>query len=209
MNKKATALTKSLTALGVTSLLFLTGCASNTPTAAETASQSAATSSPSASAVPTQTSSGYVPVELTPEQKKNMTPEEIAEYEKMSKMTPEELAAFQEANHGAFSSRLVADSQSVKAGSSIRVTGGTYAPGVSVKIYGAQLMAMPSYDAANDMYHQVGEQVLLTETITVVTNEKGQFDAQLLIPAGTAPQQIDIISETSDGNGDLVRAEIV
>jgi hypothetical protein len=209
--KNVNALKNSLTALGITSLLFLTGCSTNTPTPAETAAAPSATASASVEATPTGTQAAFIPAELTPEQKAGMTPEQITAYkkdvEKMSKMTPEELQAYQETMNGPFSSRLVAETV-FKAGSNLRVSGGGYKPGVSVGIFIAQLMPMPSYDAANDMYHQVGEQVHLSKTVTVVTNKQGQFDIQFPVPAGIAPQQVDIISEATDGRADLIRAEI-
>lgn len=206
--RKSVQITKSATAVGIASLLFLTGCAASTPSPVAT---DTAVPSASATATATETASAKPEIELDPTVTAGMTPEQLEKHKeevaKLQAMTPEELAAYGEANNGPFSSRLVS-AQSVKAGSSIRVTGGTYEPGVSVQIYVAQLMAMPSYDAANDMYHQVGEQIHLTETVTATTNEKGQFEIQILIPAGTAPQPVDVISSTTDGRGDLVRTEI-
>lgn len=101
----------------------------------------------------------------------------------------------------------------VKAGESMPVTGGTLPPGTTVTVYGAQLMAMPSYDAANDMYHQVGEQILITDRVTAVTNAEGGYELNLPFPAGTPAQQVDIIVESSapsntGATGSLLRAAV-
>lgn len=103
---------------------------------------------------------------------------------------------------------LVASTQAVKAGDTIRVTGGTLPPGEEVKVYAAKLMAMPSYDAANDMYHQVGEQIPISETISAVTDAEGKYSLDLLIPAGTVPQEFDLILSSADGNGNLIRGSV-
>lgn len=206
-NKKST-LMKSMTVIGLSSLIFLTGCGSNSPApSAESASPSvSATESAAPSAQPTS-----IPVEIDPAITAGMTPEQIENYKaevaKFNAMTPEEREKFAQEQNDPFGYRLVAGSHEVAAGSSLRVTGGTYEPGTSIQVYGAQQMAMPSYDAANDMYHQVGDEVKLTEVLTVVANDKGQFDIQLPIPSGTAPQLLNIVSIHS-GGGDLVQTTV-
>lgn len=99
-------------------------------------------------------------------------------------------------------------SSTVKAGSELRVYGAGLAPGSVVKIYGAQQMAMPSYDAANDMYHQVGDEVILTNTISATVDSKGKYDTKLLIPAGTAPQLLNIVLVDAAGGGNLVQTTV-
>jgi hypothetical protein len=94
-----------------------------------------------------------------------------------------------------FDSLAYADPMGTKAGESMRVTGGTMKPGAVATVYVAELMAMPSYNAANDMYYQVGEQVKLTEPVVVTVDEKGQYDIEIPIPAGIPPQQVNVISE--------------
>lgn len=85
----------------------------------------------------------------------------------------------------------------VKAGDSMPVTGGTLPPGTTVTVYGAEPMAMPSYDAANDMYHAVGDLVVITEKLTVVTDAEGKYAVELPIGATLAPQQLHIYAEAS------------
>ena len=159
---------KSLLVTGVASLLLTTGCAATSVKAAEVPSAPESASTPaSAPATEAPTKS----VETGPP----------AEYD-----MPYD-----------FSSLVYADSMGTKAGESMRVTGGTMKPGAVATVYVAQLMAMPSYDAANDMYHQVGEQVKLTTPVSVTVNEKGEYDIKIPIPAGIAPQQVDVIAEVT------------
>lgn len=99
-------------------------------------------------------------------------------------------------------------SSTVKSGSELRVFGATLTPGSVVKIYGAQQMAMPSYDAANDMYHQVGDEVILTSTISATVDANGKYDTKLLIPAGTAPQLLNIVLVDAVGGGNLVQVTV-
>ncbi|HEX9226146.1 MAG TPA: hypothetical protein VF885_05765 [Arthrobacter sp.] len=111
-----------------------------------------------------------------------------------------------------FDALAYADPRGTKAGESMRVTGGTMKPGAVATVYVAQLMAMPSQDATG-MYHQVGEQIKLTTPVSVTVNEKGEYDVQIPIPAGTAPQQVDVISELTgvapgDPSGGLSRSVI-
>jgi hypothetical protein len=105
--------------------------------------------------------------------------------------TPKVAATFA----GNFDSLIDTSAMGVKAGESLRVTGGTIKPGAKATVYIAQLMAMPSYDAANDMYRQVGEQVKIGKPVVVTVNAKGQYDVQVPVPAGTAPQEVDVILE--------------
>lgn len=175
-------LKKSLLGLGVAAIMLTTGCASTSTVAADNVSPSpsASSSSAEATAVATASATGS-PVEVH------------------SGPNDDDL----------FGDRLYSDSVNyLKPGESFRVTGGTYQPGDTIKIQGYQLMPMPSYNAAEDMYYQVGEQVPLTEPITVTADEKGKFDTTLLVPAGLAPQQMDVISEVSDGTANLVRVNI-
>lgn len=99
-------------------------------------------------------------------------------------------------------------SSTVKAGSELRVYGAGLTPGSVVKVYGAQQMAMPSYDAKNDMYHQVGEEVILTATISATVDANGKYDTKLLIPAGTAPQLLNIVLVDAVGGGNLVQVTV-
>jgi hypothetical protein len=112
-----------------------------------------------------------------------------------------------------FDALAYADPMGTKAGESMRVTGGTMKPGAIATVYVSQLMAMPSYNAANDMYYQVGEQVKLTTPVVVTVDEKGQYDIQIPIPAGTAPQEVNVISELTgvapgEPSGGLSRTSI-
>lgn len=95
----------------------------------------------------------------------------------------------------------------VAAGSDLKVSGGQYAPGVTVTVYGQQQMGQPSYDAANDMY-VAGEEVFLTEKVQAVTNDKGQFDTKIPVPAGVAPQLMNVVAVGSDGSGFLVMTTV-
>lgn len=203
---KSNLFAKSATAVGIASLLFfLTSCASSTP-----APNAADTAAPSVSATATAaaTETAAAELELDPIVTAGMTPEQLENYKKevakFKAMTPEEMEAYNEANNGPFSSRLVA-AQTAPIGGTVRVSGGSYTPGNTIKVQGFQLMPMPSYDAANDMYHQVGEQIPLTSEVVATANEQGQFDIQLPVPAGIAPQQMDIIGQVDDGTATLVR----
>jgi hypothetical protein len=80
-------------------------------------------------------------------------------------------------------------------------------PGLKVQVYAAQQMAMPSQDATG-MWHQVGDEVKVTETATVTVNDKGQFDLDLLIPAGTPPQLLNVQLILPDGNGSMVQTTV-
>lgn len=104
--------------------------------------------------------------------------------------------------------RLSVGSYFVKAGENLHVYGGTMEPGIVVQVYAAQQMAMPSYDAANDMYHQVGDEVKVTETVSATINAQGQFDLDLLIPAGTPPQLLNVQLLLPDGNGSMVQTTV-
>lgn len=204
-------LMKSMTVLGLGSLLFLTGCASNAP------APSAESTAPSVSATATESVApsaqpSFLPAdELDPAVTAGMTPEQLENYKKevarIKAMTPEEQEAMFAAQNDPHAERLVA-AQEVKAGSTLHVSGGQYAPGATIQVYGAQQMAQPSYDAATDMYTQVGEEVILTEKMTVVANDKGQFDVDLLIPATVAPQMINILGISDDGRSDLIMTTV-
>ncbi|WP_426986260.1 hypothetical protein [Pseudarthrobacter sp. Y6] len=126
--------------------------------------------------------------------------------------TAETSAAAQYTMPYEFDALAYVDPMGTKAGESMRVTGGTMKPGAIATVYVAQLMAMPSQDSTG-MYHQVGEQVKLTAPVVVTVDEKGQYDIQIPIPAGTAPQQVDVISELTgvapgDPSGGLSRSSI-
>jgi hypothetical protein len=112
-----------------------------------------------------------------------------------------------------FDALAFASPMGTKAGESMRVTGGTMKPGSVATVYVAQLMAMPVQDATG-MWHQVGEQVKLTEPVVVTVDEKGQYDIQIPIPAGIAPQEVNVISEVVGGDptaasGGLSRSRIL
>lgn len=107
-----------------------------------------------------------------------------------------------------YEDRLSVDRYLIKAGENLHVYGGTMTPGIKVQVYAAQQMAMPSYDAKNDMYHQVGNEVKVTKTVTATVNAKGQFDVDLLIPAGTPPQLLNVQLLLPDGNGSMVQTTV-
>lgn len=106
-----------------------------------------------------------------------------------------------------YEDRLSVGSYFVKAGENLHVYGGTMQPGLKVQVYAAQQMAMPSQDATG-MWHQVGDEVKVTETVTVTVNDKGQFDLDLLIPAGTPPQLLNVQLILPDGNGSMVQTTV-
>jgi hypothetical protein len=106
-----------------------------------------------------------------------------------------------------YTDRLSVGSYFVKAGENLHVYGGTMEPGLKVQVYAAQQMAMPSQDATG-MWHQVGDEVKVTETATVTVNDKGQFDLDLLIPAGTPPQLLNVQLILPDGNGSMVQTTV-
>lgn len=103
--------------------------------------------------------------------------------------------------------RLSVGSYFVKAGEKLHVYGGRMQPGIKVQVYAAQQMAMPTQDATG-MWHQVGDEVKVTETVTVPIDDKGQFDLDLLIPAGTPPQLLNIQLILPDGNGSMVQTTV-
>lgn len=173
---------KSLLVAGVASLLLVTGCASNSAPAAESLAPSV-TETASASSAPTEAD----------------TPATVATQSAAPAYDPH-----------TFDSLVYAD-QSVKAGESLRVTGGGIAPNVTGVVYLQQLMPMPSYDAANDMYHAVGEAVKLSAPFPITTNAEGKYDIQLPVPADLAPQQVDVIVEldiTQGATGGLSRTSV-
>lgn len=177
----AKVLKKSLLVAGVAALLLTTGCAATPNNVVADEASPSVSASTEATTAPTASATGAAP----------------------------EVGGYIETEDDLFGSRLYADSvNQLKPGETFRVTGGTYQPGDTIKIQGYQLMPMPSYNAAEDMYYQVGEQVPLTEPITVTADEKGRFDTTLMLPAGVPSQQMDVISEVSDGTGNLVRVHI-
>lgn len=210
MTTRKSTLMKSMTVLGLGSLLFLTGCgASNTPApSAESATPSAnatATESTTPSAAPTVDDS-----ELNPLVTQGMTPEQLENYKKevarIKAMTPEQREAEYAAQNDPHGERLVA-AQEVKAGSTLHVSGGKYAPGATIQVYGAQQMAAPTQDAEGN-WVQVGEEVILTEKMTAVATPEGTFDVDLLIPATVAPQMINILGISDDGRSDLIMTTV-
>lgn len=160
-------LKKSLLVAGVASLLLTTGCAATSVKATE----APAATDPASASAPATASATEAPI-----------------------VTVETDASAEYSMPYDFESLVYADPMGTKAGESMRVTGGTMKPGVVATVYVAQLMAMPSQDATG-MYHQVGEQIKLTEPVSVTINEKGEYDIQIPIPAGIAPQQVDVIAE--------------
>ena len=104
--------------------------------------------------------------------------------------TPKVAATFA----GNFDSLIDSSPMGVKAGESLQVTGGTIKPGATATVYIAQLMAMPSQDATG-MWHQVGDQIKIGKPVVVTVDEKGQYNVQVPVPAGTAPQEVDVILE--------------
>lgn len=204
-------LMKSMTVLGLGSMLFLTGCASNAPAPSAESTAPSVSATATESAVPSAQPSSLQDDELNPVVTAGMTPEQLENYKKevarIKAMTPEERDAMFAAQNDPHAERLVA-AQEAKAGSTLHVSGGQYAPGATIQVYGAQQMAQPSYDAATDTYTQVGEEVILTEKMTVVANDKGQFDVDLLIPATVAPQMINILGISDDGRSDLIMTTV-
>ena len=159
---------KSLLVTGVASLLLTTGCAATSVKSSEVPS---APESASTAASASATEAPTKPVET------GAPAEHVVPYD--------------------FSSLVYADPTGTKAGESMRVTGGTMKPGAVATVYVAQLMAPPSYNAANDTYYSVGEQVKLTTPVSVTVNEKGQYDIEIPIPADIAPQPVDVIAEVA------------
>lgn len=214
MTTRKSTLMKSMTVVGLGSLLFLTGCgASSSTPAAESAAPSAsasatATESASASAQPTFLAAD----ELDPAVTQGMTPEQLENYKqevaRIKAMTPEEREAMFAAQNDPHGERLVAPSE-VKAGTTLHVSGGKYAPGATIQVYVAEPMAQPSYDAATDMYTQVGEEVIITEKITATADAQGNFDVDLLIPATVAPHMVNVLGISNDGRSDLVMTTVV
>lgn len=174
---------KAAFAVAAVAALLLTGCF------APSASDSSPTSAPaSATASPSATET-VAPVASVPASTDGATP-------------------YMASAAGSYQDRLSVGSSFIKSGESLHVYGGTLEPGTTVKIYAAQQMAPPSYDAANKMYVQVGEEVKVTETVEATVNAKGVYDVQLLIPAGTPAQLLNIVMLSSDGRGDLVRTTV-
>lgn len=171
-------LKKAAYAVAATAALLMTGCAG--PTAGSGASPSPTIETSSIAETPSASAAPLASTGQTPVQ--SMAP--------------------------SYEDRLAVGSYLIKAGANLHVYGGTLDPGTTVQVYAAQQMAMPSYDAANDMYHQVGDEIKLSDTVTATVDAKGTFDVQLLIPAGTPAQTINIISILSDGRGDLVQTTI-
>jgi hypothetical protein len=95
----------------------------------------------------------------------------------------------------------------VSAGSDLKVSGGRYTPGTKVTVYGAEQMAPPSHDAVNDM-DVAAEEVILTDKVEVVANDKGQFDTKIPVPAGVKPQMMNVVAVGIDGSGFLVMTTV-
>lgn len=177
---------KAVFAVAATATLLLTGCAGATSEPAASTSASPSVDASVAAADPSAAPVSSIPASALAQGGQTAA----------QQMTP------------SYQDRLAVGSFTIKAGENLHVYGGTLEPGTVVKVYGAQQMAMPSYDAANDMYHQVGDEVKLTDTVTATVDAKGVYDVQLLIPAGTPAQLVNIVMTSSDGRGDLVQTTV-
>ena len=171
---------KAVFAVAVAATFLMTGCAAPNAGSAPSSAASPAVESSAASSTPSASAATETPTVQAP--------------------------AAQPAR--SYEDRLSVGSYFVKAGENLHVYGGTMEPGIVVQVYAAQQMAMPSYDAANDMYHQVGDEVKVTETVTATVDAKGQFDVDLLIPAGTPPQLLNVQLLLPDGNGSMVQTTV-
>lgn len=207
-------LMKSMAALSLGSMLFLTGCASNAPApsadSAAPAASASTTATTSATASPTATEMAPQ-LKVDPEITKNMSPAELENYKKeidrLNAMTPEERDAMFAAQNDPHAERLVAPQQ-VKAGMPLHVSGGTYAPGTTITVYAAEPMAAPTMNAEGN-WEQVGDEVIITEKMTATADAKGNFDVDLMIPATVAPHMVNVMGNSSDGRGDLVMTTVV
>lgn len=178
---------KAAFAAAAVATLLITGCSA--PSAEPASSSTPTSASATASATPTATETAAAGVD-TPVSTDDATPYMAG------------------AAVGSYQDRLAVGSSVIKAGEKLHVYGGTLEPGSIVKVYGAQQMAPPSYDAANKMYVQVGEEVKLTDQVSATVGPKGTYDIELLIPAGTAPQLVNIVMLSADGRGDLVQTTV-
>lgn len=201
-------LMNSVAVIGVGSLLFLTGCASNAPVSATASETPSASVSASATPSPSPTESA---LELDPAVTAGMTPEQLENYKqeiaRIKAMTPEEREAMLTTSNDPYGERLVA-AQEVKAGTALHVSGGKYAPGASIQIYVAEPMAPPTTNAEGNL-EQVGDEVILTEKVTAVADAKGNFDVDLMIPATVAPHMVNVLGISDDGRSDLVMTTVV
>lgn len=102
---------------------------------------------------------------------------------------------------------IVLDSDRVKAGGTLHVSGGSLKPGITVKVYAAQ-QETATYNAATGTYSGSGE-VIITDAGNVVVDAQGHFDTDLVVPAGTVPQTFNVQLILPDGNGHLLQATVV
>lgn len=173
---------KAAFAVAVAATFLMTGCAAPSAESAPTNAAKPAVEGSATSSDPSASPVSSIPASATPTAAQQVT----RNYE----------------------DRLSVGSYFIKAGENLHVYGGTMQPGIKVQVYAAQQMAMPSYDAKNDMYHQVGDEVRVTKTVTATVNDKGQFDVDLLIPAGTPPQLLNVQLLLPDGNGSMVQTTV-
>ena len=212
MTTRKSTLMNSVAALGLGSLLFLTGCGASTPTpAAESAAPSASASATATESASASAQATFIAAdELDPSITANMSPEALENYKqeiaRIKAMTPEEREAMFAAQNDPHGERLVAP-QEVKAGTALHVSGGTYAPGTTITVYAAEPMAPPTMNASGN-WEQAGDEVYITEKMTAVADAQGNFDVDLMIPATVAPHMINILGISSDGRGDLIMTTV-
>jgi hypothetical protein len=64
-----------------------------------------------------------------------------------------------------------------------------------------------TYNPTTDMYGGSAE-VFITAPVNPVVDAQGHFDTDVVIPAGTAPQTINVQLILPDGKGHMVRASV-
>jgi hypothetical protein len=86
----------------------------------------------------------------------------------------------------------------VKAGSTLKVTGGTLDPGTKVAVFAARNAAEHTRSATEDMQAYL-DRMMITEMFTAVADAEGRYSVDLPIPAGTEPQQIEVALKLPGG----------
>jgi hypothetical protein len=79
----------------------------------------------------------------------------------------------------------------VKAGSTLKVTGGTLDPGTEVAVFASRDAFEHTQSATEDIQTYM-DRLMITEIFTAVADTEGRYSVDLPIPAGTEPQQIEV-----------------
>lgn len=107
-----------------------------------------------------------------------------------------------------YSERLVPDRLLLKAGDTLHLSGGgDLTPGSTLQLYASQQRTV-AYNEKTGMWGATNDEVILTDKVNAVVDAQGHYDVDLLIPAGTAPQTMNVDMIAPDGRGNLVQVTV-